>query len=573
MPISLGQRSLDDLGIPLSEVTFCVVDVETTGGSPATGALTEIGAVKLRGGECLGTFQSLIDPGMAIPREITVLTGISAATVASAPPARSVLPAFIDFLGDAVVVGHNVRYDLSFLGAELERCGGTRITNRRIDTLGLARRLIRDEVPNCKLSTLAQHLRLDHQPAHRALDDALATGDLLHLLVERAASWGVLGLDDLIDLPKLAGHPQAAKLRLTEHLPRRPGVYLFRDRTGRVLYVGKATNLRARVRSYFSGDDRRKVGPLLRETHAIDHIVCHHPLEAAVREIRLIHQHEPRFNRQSTTWRASTYLRLTNEAFPRFTVVRRPPPTGTFHLGPLPSTSYARRVADAVESVVKLRRCTKKVPAPSAAAAVALDLGETGPATPGTTPCVAAQLGVACCPCSGDTSRAAYEMLIDTIHRGLSVEPQLLFDTFAARLHELAVAERFEDAAAVRDRAAAVADALRRQRRYDVWRAASRVVIAFPDGSGAEICHGVLTRSWAPGDRPTQFPALPLPPACGPVPRESADELLCLASFMEREAANLRLDFVEGVLASPLPRLERFLAHRSGGHRPSGPRG
>src|SRR4029077_20609241 len=96
-----------------------------------------------------------------------------------------------------------------------------------------------------------------------------------------------------------------------------PGVYLFRDRGGRVLYVGKASNLRARVRSYFSGDTRRKVGQLLRETHAIDHVVCPSPIDAAVREVRLIHQLQPRFNRQAKTWSRYAYLKLTlNEPFP-----------------------------------------------------------------------------------------------------------------------------------------------------------------------------------------------------------------------------------------------------------------
>src|SRR6476661_1469285 len=285
------QGSFDALGTPLHEVTFCVVDVETTGGSADDGGLTEIGAVKLRGGECLGTFRTFVNPGHRIPRQITVLTGITDKMVAPAPPPAEVLPTFLEFLGDAVVVGHNVRYDLGYLNVALERAGWPRLTNRSIDTASLARRLVRDEVPNCRLGTLADRLRLPHRPAHRALDDALATGDLLHVLLERAAGLGVLGLDDLLQLPTIKGHPQLNKLRLTTGLPRRPGVYLFKGRGGRVLYVGKATNLRARVRSYFSSDQRRKVEQLLREMESIDHIVCEGPLETSVLEVRLIHQY------------------------------------------------------------------------------------------------------------------------------------------------------------------------------------------------------------------------------------------------------------------------------------------
>ena len=118
-----GQRSLDDLGTPLADLTFCVLDLETTGTSPADCAITEVGAVKLRGGECLGTFQTLVDPGCAIPPRITVLTGITEASTRDAPTIDAVLPALLEFLGGAVVVGHNVRFDLAFLGAALERAG------------------------------------------------------------------------------------------------------------------------------------------------------------------------------------------------------------------------------------------------------------------------------------------------------------------------------------------------------------------------------------------------------------------------------------------------------------------
>src|SRR5207302_5346542 len=147
----------------------------------------------------------------------------------------------------------------------------------------------RDEVPNCRLGVLAERLRLAHRPSHRALDDALATGDLLHMLLERAGSLGVLGLDDLLELPTIRAHPQVGKLRLTARLPRAPGVYLFVGRGERVLYVGKATDLRSRVRSYFSGETRRKVAQLLREVERIEHVLCVITLDAGELECRCSH--------------------------------------------------------------------------------------------------------------------------------------------------------------------------------------------------------------------------------------------------------------------------------------------
>jgi len=532
------QRSFDELGVPLSETTFCVVDVETTGGSALDGAITEVGAVKLRGGECLGTLQTLVNPGMAIPPEITVLTGITEAMVLPAPRIDEVLPSFLEFLGDAVLVGHNVRYDIGFLNAALARAARARLSNAFVDTCALARRLVRDEVPNCRLGTLAARLRLGHLPNHRALDDALATGDLLHVLLERAGSLGVLGLDDLLQLPTLRGSAELNKLRLTTRLPRRPGVYLFKGRGGRVLYVGKATNLRARVRSYFSTEQRRKVTQLLREMHAIDHIVCAGPLEASVLEVRLIHQHLPPFNRRSKTWRRYAYLKLTlDERFPRLSVVRKVRDgDGALYLGPLPSTSAARLLAEAIETAVPIRRCTAKPPR-----------------QPRPAPCAPAQLGVSLCPCAGQVSDAGYADVIQRLVRGLTLDPALLLDPLAERMSALANAERFEEAADTRDRAAALARALIRQRRLESLRRSGRLEVEDPDGrrvvlARGRLLDGPLFASAADGGAVER----------GPLPRELADEVSCVAAWLDAEASRLRVVACDGELASPLPRLPTY---------------
>jgi len=532
------QRSFEDLGVPLSETTFCIVDVETTGGSALDGAITEVGAVKLRSGECLGTLQTLVNPGMAIPPEITVLTGITEAMVLPAPRMDEVLPSFLEFLGDAVLVGHNVRYDIGFLNAALARAGRPRLSNQFVDTCSLARRLVRDEVPDCRLGTLASRLRLAHRPTHRALDDALATGDLLHVLLERAGSLGVLGLDDLLQLPTLQGSAQLNKLRLTTRLPRLPGVYLFRGRGGRVLYVGKAANLRARVRSYFSTEQRRKVTQLLREMESVDHIVCAGPLEASVLEVRLIHQHMPPFNRRSKTWRRYAYLKLTlDERFPRLSVVRKVRDgDGALYLGPLPSTGAARLLAEAIETAVPIRRCTTKPPRQPRAA-----------------PCAPAQLGVSLCPCSGQVSEIDYGNVIQRLIRGLTTEPALLLDPLADRMNALANAERFEEAADTRDRAAALARALIRQRRLESLRRSGRLEFEDADGRRVVLAAGRLL------DGPLFATAAPdAAVEVGPLPRELADEVSCVAAWLDAEAARLRLVACDGELASPLPRLPTY---------------
>ncbi|MCB0986772.1 MAG: DEDD exonuclease domain-containing protein [Acidimicrobiales bacterium] len=548
------QRSFDDLGTPLEQVTFCVIDLETTGGSAADGGITEIGAVKVRAGEVLGTLQTFVNPGHPVPRQISMLTGITDSMVATAPSTSAVLPHLLEFVGEAVVVGHNVRYDLGYLNAALEREGRDRLPNRSIDTLALARRLVRDEVRNCSLGTLAGTFRLDHRPSHRALADALATVDLLHLLIERAAAFGVRGLDDLAALPSMGAHPQAAKLRLTDNLPRSPGVYVFRDRRGEALYVGKATNLRSRVRSYFSTDDRRKVGQLLRETERIDHSLCPSPLEAAVLEVRLIHRWQPRFNRQAKDWQRYVYLKLTTETFPRLSVVRVAKDDGALYLGPLPSTRVARLVADAIETAVPLRRCTA---APHRAT-------RTGP-------CAPAQLGVAHCPCADDVTPDAYAAVTDLVRRGVTGNPEILLAPLEARMHSLAAMERFEEAADVRDRAAALSRALRRQHRLDVLRRSGRVVLEFDGRSGVELMSGRLVRSWrieAAGTTAVPLP-IDLDPASpersgdqtnttAPLDRALADELTCVAAWLDKEYRRIQVVSADGPLTSDAPPIPTF---------------
>jgi DNA polymerase-3 subunit epsilon len=542
------QRSFDDLGTPLCDVTFCVLDLETTGSDRLGDMITEVGAVKVRGGEWLGQLQTLVNPGKAIPPTITVLTGISEAMVCAAPRVETVLPTLLEFLGDSVLVGHNVAFDAAFLNAALARSGRERLPNRIIDTLALARRLVRDEVPDCRLHTLASRFRLDHRPSHRALDDALATTDLLHLLLERAAGHGVLGLDDLIALPRLGSHPQAAKLRMTTALPRTPGVYLFHGAGDGVLYVGKATNLRQRVRSYFGSDDRRKIGPLLRETQRISCIATPDVLSAEVLELRYIHHHLPRYNRVGTTAERYCYVRLsTEEAWPRLSIVKRAG-TGGVHLGPLPSKGMAALVVEALQTVYPLRRCTAR-------------LGGRHQPDTSRAPCIAAQLGVASCPCAEQVDAVRYAALAARAAGALGGDADEVLDVLYARMRALAGERRFEEAAAVRDRAQAFLTAVRRQQALDGLRRAGRVELQIGELL-VTLDRGVLSEVREQGALPWPLP-LPAPdvgPPDRPVDAACVDEMLCLARGLERLGARVRVHSSEGdwLPAIPAARLARL---------------
>lgn len=534
------QRSFDDLGTPLAQVVFCVLDIETTGSDRGLDGITEIGAVKVQGGEVLGTFATLVNPGRAISPSITLLTGITERMVATAPRIETVLPTLQEFVGDAVIVGHNVGFDMGFLNTALRRSDRQPFTNTVIDTLPLARRLVRDEVRDCRLGTLADHFRLAHRPTHRALDDATATMHLLHLLLERAACLGVMGLDDLVSLPSMAGHAQASKLGLTDRLPRHPGVYRFLDAQGRVLYVGKATNLRQRVRSYFGGDERRKVGALLRETQRIAHTVMPDALSAEVLELRYLHRLAPRYNKVGTTWQRYCYVRLTTaEAWPRLVICNEPAATG-LHLGPFGSRAAATAVIEAVQTALPLRRCTGK---------------RAGP-------CASSQLHTSMCPCNTLPDNDAYWAVVTKAVAALTTSPGIVLEPLWRRVEQLAIAQRYEEAALARDRASAFAAAIERQRLVDQLRAAGDVGVRLHD-TEYHLCDGVLLEVTLPGQLPTglELPPPETEPSPLPLPRHAADEVLCLARAIERASHHARLLWSTGEwcrLTSPVPRLTRL---------------
>jgi DNA polymerase-3 subunit epsilon len=485
---ALLQPSFDDLSTSLFDVTFCVLDLETTGGSPRDCAITEIGAVKYRGGELLGSFQTLVDPGLPIPPSITILTGITEAMVVQAPDIAAALPSFLEFIGDAVIVGHNIRFDMSFLNAAAARLGYAGLSNDTVDTAGLARRLVRDEVRNLRLHTLAAHFRSPVTPIHRALDDARATAHVLHGLLERAGSLGVTNLDDLLQLPRARGAAHYSKIRLTNALPRRPGVYLFRDRHGVPIYVGKATNLRARVRQYFYGDQRRSIGNLMRELDSVDHIVCPTTLEAEITELRLIHAHRPRYNRRSRPPKSSHWVKLTDEVFPRLSVVRTLKENGLAHLGPYRSKTSADIVVAALWDATMIRRCT---------------------ARPGTRSalCAPAQMGVALCPCDGKLDVSEYRQIVDQIVDGIASRADLLLGPLAERMGQLALELRYEEASWARDRHEALARSIEMSR---AWVALGRLGVCemeSDDGSHVLVDHGRLVSTWGAGSSPPLRPA------------------------------------------------------------------
>ncbi|MDU0348273.1 exonuclease domain-containing protein, partial [Actinomyces sp. MRS3W] len=212
------------MGTTLSEVTFVVVDLETTGGGPGAHAITEIGAVKVRGGVVDSEFSTLVNPGAAIPAQITIMTGITNAMVATAPPVDRALTSFLEWAQLAgpgtVAVAHNARFDVGHLRGAARALGLPWEEPTVLDTLAISRRAwARTEVPNHKLGTLAAFVGSPTRPTHRALDDARATVDVLHAALEALAPQGVTHLEDLATACDPVPASRRVKSRLADGLP------------------------------------------------------------------------------------------------------------------------------------------------------------------------------------------------------------------------------------------------------------------------------------------------------------------------------------------------------------------
>ena len=541
------QATFDELGTPLHEVTFVVVDLETTGGSPQSCEITEIGAVKVRGGVRLGEFQTLVNPGVAIPPFISVLTGISNAMVAGAPRVGSALPAFLEFAGhDAVLVAHNAPFDIGFLKAACALTGHEWPGNRVLDTARLARQVVtRDEAPNCKLSSLARLFRAGTTPDHRALSDARATVDVLHGMLERLGNLGVRSLDELSTFSSRVSPQQRAKRHLAEALPRLPGVYQFVDERGEVLYVGKSKDLRSRVRTYFTaGETRGRMAEMVGLAAVVTPIVCATPLEAEVRELRLIAQHKPRYNRRSRFPERAMWLKLTAEAFPRLSRVREVRDDGATYLGPFSGARQVELATAALHEAFRLRQCTSR-----------LSPRRVSPA------CALAEMGRCGAPCDGSESVEAYAGHAAAVRAAMLGDVRPLVAALSRKVARLAEVERFEEAAVHRDRLAAfVRAAARMQRLSALTRCAELVAARQRDDGSWEIVvvrHGRLAATAVAGraEDPRVVAATlvataeVVAPGHGPTPAASAEETECVLRWLE--AAGTRLVSLTGTWASP----------------------
>lgn len=300
---------------------FAVTDIETTGGSIAHGRITEIAIVLTDGKKIIDRFSTLVNPQQLIPPNITQLTGITNDMVANAPLFHEVISQIDAFTKNAIFVAHNVNFDYGFIRESYNRAG-ERFQRKKLCTVRLSRKIIPD-YPSYSLGKICHQVGIPLKDRHRALGDADATALLLHLLVK----------NDRNDFIQESLNPKSKEALLPPHLdkekfetiPNEMGVYFFYNQKGKVIYVGKAVDLKKRVHSHFSGNTNTKSKVNFAESiYDVSVEVCSNELIMTLTEAHAIKNHWPIHNRamKKVTLNFGLYSYFDQNGYGRFTMGR-----------------------------------------------------------------------------------------------------------------------------------------------------------------------------------------------------------------------------------------------------------
>lgn len=382
---------------------FIALDVETTGLRPLTNRIIEIAAIRYRDGQEVERFVTFLQPEKKLPSVIVNLTGIRDADLEDAPLFRDVADSFADFLGDELIVGHNVGFDISFVAGELKRLARPGLGNPRFDTMSAANRILTG-LRRKSLSKLAEYLGVPDGRAHRAYDDAQRTAQVALRLIDAAMAKGITEPVQVLRLgapmPRAAtdGNPHRRNVldrSILASIPKTPGVYVMRDGFDQVIYIGKAKNLRDRVGSYFSQalGYTRKMDGLLESISTIRVEETGNELQALLLEAQLIRFYQPRYNTALRAAENYPYIKINiGNLWPKVSLSKERKDDGSIYYGPYRSRSMASRVVDVINRVLPLRTCPRSF----------RNAGSFGQ------PCLKLGLGQCLGPCMGVADRGAY---------------------------------------------------------------------------------------------------------------------------------------------------------------------
>lgn len=418
---------------------FVAVDVETTGLRPASHRVIEIGLIRYSGGEPIERFSRLFDPEKKLPAYISKLTGIRDADLRGQPAFAEHAQAIEEFLGDSLIVGHNVAFDIGFINAELRRAGRMPLVNDRVDTMALAMRYLPD-LRRASLDKVASALGLSPRTLHRAEGDAELSARAALVLFRIAAEHGDGALDQLkatSQLPEARPRDGIGRGRalldtdFLKQIPRRPGVYLMLDANRRVIYVGKAKDLHDRVGSYYSQPlgYTRKMDGLLESIAQIEIRVVGSEIDALMLEAQLIKRYQPKYNKVMRSHEQYPFIKVDlSSPWPRVLLAPDWRSDGGRYFGPYRNRAAARQVVDLLNKHFQLRTCTRSFK-------TARSFGD---------PCLKLSLRQCLGPCVGKADRELYIERTREVVRFLEGDDSALLQRIWQQLEQSATQGDFE---------------------------------------------------------------------------------------------------------------------------------
>lgn len=456
-PAGTGPLNLPHTPRVISESTFTIVDLETTGLSAKSSRITEVACVVVRSGAIIAENATLVNPGQFIPQAIQQMTGITNAMVAVAPKEDEIFPIVREWIDPhSIFTAHNAHFDHSFLQESFGRHAIPLLADKTLCTVRLARRLMPYH-KGFSLAKVTASLGIRIKDRHRALGDARATAQLLlHLLAVARDECGIESIDELLKLqnrPIGRLHPVAPRLQsLSESVrsfPSAPGIYKMIGRGEALLYVGKAKNLRERVGSYFraGADHLPKIRELVTKVKRVEYEPTGSELAAILLEAKLIHEHQPKYNTAGKRLRRYGFLRLDlTSPFPTLDIAAEVVPDGAEYYGPFRNRDEAELLQETLGKLLPIRKCSDEAFHQHRAA-----------------PCLYHQMGWCGGMCAGLMSAEEYRAVITSVRELLRGGEEGVIGRLRERMDAHARDLEFEDAGFFRDR-------IRELQRIFVWK-------------------------------------------------------------------------------------------------------
>ena len=429
---------IDKTNIPTEQSEFAILDFETTGTSGVKNRAIEIGIVLVKNLEIVDSYQTFINPGTSVPYYITNLTGITNNDVHNAPFFEDITSEVVDFIGNSVLVAHNMPFDYSFLKNEFTRADVLPPKNDRLCTLKLARKLY-PELKSKSLGNLVKHFGIRHKHVHRALGDAMVTAKLLiKMIIQLRQDQNITMLNELLayqSATPIKSNMKIIKKKLAVDFvsaPATAGVYLFKDSKDKIIYIGKAKILKKRVANYFSNTATRKAKQIVQKSSKLEYIETNSELSALILESELIKKHKPPMNTMLKKYSQQYFIRVKRtHNYPDLASVSKIDFDGNDYFGPYSNRETAKNLIDIVNKTYRLRECSDKELKRSKKCYL-LDIKRC------LAPCINKDISI-------------YEDELSSVYKFLAGENQDSVNKLLQKMKRLSEEKKYEEAAEIRD--------------------------------------------------------------------------------------------------------------------------